>query len=63
VKIKRSFALYNIAIDFGTSNTLIGVYDITTKEVKVESFSDISKKLGEYSVIPSIISYETLVQM
>jgi molecular chaperone DnaK len=59
VKIKRSFALYNIAIDFGTSNTLIGVYDITTKEVKVESFSDISKKLGEYSVIPSIISYET----
>ena len=50
--------MYNIAIDFGTSNTLIGVYNLKTKEISVESLSGISKKLGEYDVVPSIISYE-----
>ena len=50
--------MYNIAIDFGTSNTLIGVYNLKNKKISVDSLSWISKKLGEYDVVPSIISYE-----
>jgi len=51
--------MYNIAIDFGTTNTLIGVYNITTKEIIVENFKDLSYKIGDYHAIPSKIFYET----
>ncbi|MDY0016395.1 MAG: Hsp70 family protein [Candidatus Delongbacteria bacterium] len=50
--------MYNIAIDFGTSNTLIGVYDIEIKEVIIEKLPGISLKMGEYYAVPSLIAYE-----
>jgi len=47
----------NIAIDFGTSNTLVGVFDETTEKIEVLDFKDISRSYGEFSVIPSMITY------
>ena len=49
--------MYNIAIDFGTTNTLIGIYDIDKKQIEVLDFLEISQKMGKYSAIPSKIGY------
>lgn len=49
--------MYNIVIDFGTTNTLIGVYNLETKEIKIEDFSKLTVKIGDYSAIPSKIGY------
>lgn len=49
--------MYNIAIDFGTTNTLIGVYTTENEQIEILDFKAVSRKMGEYSVIPSKIGY------
>lgn len=50
--------MYNIAIDFGTTNTIIGVYNIEEELIDVVNFSGISKKIGDYKAITSTIGYK-----
>jgi len=50
--------MVNLAIDFGTTNTMIGVYDIDNQKFEIFSLKDISVKLGRYSSVPSKIAYQ-----
>lgn len=49
--------LVNIAVDFGTTNTMVGVYDLGNNDLSVFSLDNISVKLGKYKAIPSKIAY------
>lgn len=49
--------LYNIAIDFGTTNTMIGAYNIESKEFSMFNKAKLSKDLGKYKAIASLIAY------
>ncbi len=51
--------MYNIAIDFGTTNTMIGVYDLEKEQFKIFSKKGVTLNLKSYSAIPSKIGYST----
>jgi len=46
--------LVNLAIDFGTTNTLVAYFEDTPKLL---SLPGISYRLGEIDLVPSIIGY------
>lgn len=50
--------MVNIAIDFGTTNTMIGVFDIENNSFKILTLQDISAKYNKYSTVPSKIAYK-----
>ncbi len=50
--------MYNIAIDFGTTNTIIGIYNLDVSHFEVFDIKKISKTIGSYRAIPTKIGYK-----
>ena len=50
--------MYNIVIDFGTTNTIVGVFNLEKSSFEVFDIDKICKKLGDYSAIPTKIGYK-----